>query len=340
MQAAHVSVAMATYNGERFIAEQLRSLAAQERLPAELVICDDLSTDRTVAIIETFARTAPFPVKLYRNDVRLRFSENFMKAIRLCESRYIAFCDQDDIWHPAKIARSLDAMAATGALMCSHRVDLIDDAGAATGQSANLSKRAILQGRTFEPWGVFLGFTCTIDRRLLQWIDPAARPRDLIEYDRPMSHDRWFYLVAGLFGSICYIDEPLASYRQHGGNVFGRTRTTMIGRVRKAVEKYPTYIAQRQRIAADTARLLASVRDGIESPDFHTAADRWSQVAAFYTARHAVFSAPSVAARLRRLYAAYRDRHYRPGWGGGGATLIVQDAIAAVLARRPAPDRR
>jgi hypothetical protein len=187
---------------------------------------------------------------------------------------------------------------------------------------------------------VFLGFTCTIDRRLLQWIDPAARPRDLIEYDRPMSHDRWFYLVAGLFGSICYIDEPLASYRQHGGNVFGRTRTTMIGRVRKAVEKYPTYIAQRQRIAADTARLLASVRDGIESPNFHTAADRWSQVAAFYAARHAVFSAPSVAARLRRLYAAYRDRHYRPGWGGGGATLIVQDAIAAVLARRPAPDRR
>ncbi|MEA1083878.1 hypothetical protein SFC76_06355, partial [Sphingomonas sp. CD22] len=51
-----------------------------------------------------------------------------------------------------------------------------DDAGAAIGQSANLSKRAILQGRTFEPWGVFLGFSCTIDRRLLQWIDPAARP--------------------------------------------------------------------------------------------------------------------------------------------------------------------
>jgi glycosyltransferase involved in cell wall biosynthesis len=324
---------MATYNGERFIAEQLRSLAEQAHLPAELVICDDLSTDGTVEIIEAFARTAPFPVRLYRNDVRLRFSENFMKAIRLCESHYIAFCDQDDIWHPTKIARSLDAMAATGALMCSHRVDLINDAGVLTGESANLSRQALLQGQTVDPWGVFLGFTCTINRRLIELIDPAGRPHDLIEYDRPMSHDRWFYFVAGLFGSICYIDEPLALYRQHGGNVFGRTRNTVTDKVRKAVEKYPAYVAQRWRIASETARLLASVRNNIESAELHAAADRWSKVAAFYAARHDIFAVPSVTVRLRRLYATYRSGHYRPGWGRGGTSLVVQDAIAAVLSR-------
>lgn len=333
MQASKVSVAMATYNGARFLSEQLRSLAEQEHRPAELVICDDLSTDRTVAIVEAFARTAPFPVRLYRNEARLRFSENFMKAIRLCESRYIAFCDQDDIWHPSKIARSLDAMATTGSLLCSHRVDLIDEAGTRIGRSFNLSRHAILSGQSFEPWGVFLGFTCTIDRQLLHLIDPATRPHDLIEYDRPMSHDRWFYPVAGLFGNACYIDEPLALYRQHGGNVFGSGRTSIVGRVRKAVHKYPTYIEQRERIAAETARLLARVRGDIDSPAFHTAVDRWSGVAAFYAARQAVFAHPNVVVRLRRLYAAYRQRHYRRGWGRGGASLIIQDAIAAVIAR-------
>ena len=333
MQAGQVSVAMATYNGERFLLDQLRSLAEQQHRPAELVVCDDQSTDATVSIIETFARTAPFPVRLYRNDVRLRFSENFMKAIGLCESPHIAFCDQDDIWHPAKIARSLEALTATGALMCAHRVDLIDEAGAPLGKSSNLSRHAILEGPTFEPWGVFLGFTCTIDRRLIDLIDPATRPRDLIEYDRPMAHDRWFYLVAGLFGSVCYIDEPLALYRQHGANVFGRTRNTALGRLRKAVRKYPVYIEQRERIAAETARLLTGLRDTRQEPAFHRAAERWAQVADFYTARQNVFAPAHVSVRLRRLLAAYRQRRYRPGWGRGGAKLVVQDAIAAVIAR-------
>ncbi|WP_271299574.1 glycosyltransferase family 2 protein [Sphingomonas sp. CV7422] len=333
MQTGAVSVAMATFNGERFLAEQLRSLAQQDHLPAELVICDDQSTDRTAAIIADFARTAPFPVRFHRNETRLRFSDNFMKAIALCESDHIAFCDQDDVWLPGKIARSLAAMTATGALMCSHRVELIDEAGARIGTSTNLSRRALLEGAGFEPWGVFLGFTCTIDRRLLHLIDPAMRPHDLIEYERPMSHDRWFYLVAGLFGSLCYIDEPLALYRQHGANVFGRTRTTKLHGLAKAVRKYPAYIRQRGRIAAETASLLARVRDAIASPEFDGAAERWSGVAEFYAVREAVFSQRAPLTRLRRLFAAYRRQLYSRGWGRGGRSLIVQDAIAAIIVR-------
>lgn len=328
-----VSIAMATYNGEQFLLEQLRSLADQELLPTELVICDDMSSDATVDIIETFARTAPFAVRLYRNEIRLRFSENFMKAIGLCRERYIAFCDQDDVWHPAKLARSIDSLQWSGALMCSHRVDLIDGTGARIGASSNLSGDTMLRGSTFSPWGVFLGFTCTIDRRLLALIDPATRPHDLIEYDKPMSHDRWFYFVAATFGTVSYIGAPLALYRQHDRNVFGRTRNTILGRLRKTVSRYPAYIHQRAMIASEVVWLLQGVQNDSKSAELADSVHRWRRVAEFYAARHHIFSQPSAYRRLRQLTLAYRRHQYRPGWGRGGPSLMVQDMIAAVLVR-------
>src|SRR6478736_4267246 len=78
-----VSVAMATYNGARHIQQQLDSLAAQSYLPAELVISDDRSEDDTLAIIQDFAESAPFPVALHVNSDRLGYRRNFMKAAGL-----------------------------------------------------------------------------------------------------------------------------------------------------------------------------------------------------------------------------------------------------------------
>jgi glycosyltransferase involved in cell wall biosynthesis len=328
-----ISIAMATYNGERFILEQLQSLANQDMLPTELVICDDTSTDATVDIIETFAKTAPFVVRLYRNETRLRFSDNFMKAIGLCRGRYIAFCDQDDIWHPAKISRSVESLQSSGALMCSHRVDLIDQDGTAIGASSNLSDYTMLRGSTFSPWGVFLGFTCTIDSQILKLIDPANRPADLIEYDRPMAHDRWFYFVAATFGAVSYIDEPLALYRQHDRNVFGRTRNTFLGRLRKTASKYPGYIGQRAVIASEVVRLLQRAQGDSANVELADSLGRWRRVAEFYAARRAIISQPSLYRRLRQLTLAYRGDQYRPGWGRGGSSLMVQDLIAAVIVR-------
>src|SRR3954467_3477295 len=76
-----VSVALASYNGARFIDEQLASLAAQTRLPDELVVCDDGSTDDTLARVERFAATAPFAVRIVRNAENLGFNGNFQRAL-------------------------------------------------------------------------------------------------------------------------------------------------------------------------------------------------------------------------------------------------------------------
>ena len=104
---SNASVALCTYNGGRFLREQLQSIADQSARPAELVICDDGSTDDTVSIAETFARSAPFRVDVHRNRTRSGTIANFDYAMSLCGGDVIFLCDQDDVWHPEKIARTI-----------------------------------------------------------------------------------------------------------------------------------------------------------------------------------------------------------------------------------------
>ncbi|HZD75966.1 MAG TPA: glycosyltransferase, partial [Acidobacteriaceae bacterium] len=84
MSGTAISVAMPTYNGERFLREQLDSLVRQTLLPVELVVCDDGSTDSTVEILRRFVTSAPFPVRLYQNDTRLGPGFNFLSALARC----------------------------------------------------------------------------------------------------------------------------------------------------------------------------------------------------------------------------------------------------------------
>ncbi len=112
MKSVHISVAMATFNGETFLREQLDSLSQQELLPYELIVGDDGSTDRTLEIIEDFAVKAPFPVRITSNPKNLGFGDNFLAAAQRCTGDWIAFCDQDDVWLPNKLSDCAAAIEA------------------------------------------------------------------------------------------------------------------------------------------------------------------------------------------------------------------------------------
>ena len=94
-----ISIAMATYNGELFIREQLDSILTQTFCDWELIVCDDGSSDQTLSILQEYANSDS-RIKIYQNEVNLGFKQNFEKAIGLCIGEYIALCDQDDIWYP------------------------------------------------------------------------------------------------------------------------------------------------------------------------------------------------------------------------------------------------
>ncbi len=111
MDKQRLSIAMCTYNGAKYIQEQLDSIAAQSRLPDELVVCDDRSSDNTIEIVKSFGSKVPFPVRLYLNEENLGIIKNFEKAISLCTGNIIALSDQDDVWKPNKIEKILTAFA-------------------------------------------------------------------------------------------------------------------------------------------------------------------------------------------------------------------------------------
>jgi len=111
MNKQRVSIAMCTYNGARHIQEQLDSIAAQTRLPDELVVCDDIASDSTVEIVKSFISKVSFPVRLYINEENLGIWKNKEKAISLCTGDVIFLSDWDDVWKPNKIDKILAAFA-------------------------------------------------------------------------------------------------------------------------------------------------------------------------------------------------------------------------------------
>jgi glycosyltransferase involved in cell wall biosynthesis len=112
---------MTAFNGSKYIKEQLHSFAIQTRLPDEVVVCDDLSSDDTFEILDNFSRTAPFKMILVRNEKNLGYSKNFEKALTLCSGDLIFLSDQDDIWYEEKIARMIEinnSIPINGLIIC------------------------------------------------------------------------------------------------------------------------------------------------------------------------------------------------------------------------------
>jgi len=117
-----VSIAIATYNGAKYLKEQLDSIYTQTLLPFEVIVCDDGSIDETIKILEEFKELKG--LKYFINPIKLGFFRNFEKAITLCAGDLIALSDQDDYWLPNKLERLVNEIGASD-LICSDAI-LID----------------------------------------------------------------------------------------------------------------------------------------------------------------------------------------------------------------------
>src|SRR6185503_3389456 len=129
-----ISIALATYNGEKYLPAQLDSLTRQTRLPDELIVSDDASADRTKVIVLDFAGRAPFPVRFHENRGQTGFRDNFMRAAGLCQSDLVAFCDQDDVWEPHKLAVMEPVFGQPDVYLAFHNASLINREGKVYGR--------------------------------------------------------------------------------------------------------------------------------------------------------------------------------------------------------------
>jgi glycosyltransferase involved in cell wall biosynthesis len=217
-----VSVAMCTWNGERFLAGQLASILEQTQLPDELVVCDDQSTDRTVSILRDFAAKAPFPVKINVNQRNLGYAANFAQAIGMCTGDLIALSDQDDIWYPRRLERSGQELADhPEAILVFSDANLIDENDQPLNETlwrrvgfTGRNKQDLLQGKfvVLARQRFVTGATVMFRTALRKYILPI--PSGWI-------HDEWMGILAAAYGDLRPIDQPLIRYRLHGSQQVG-----------------------------------------------------------------------------------------------------------------------
>jgi len=330
---ARVSVAMATFNGERFLVEQLHSIAAQSRLPDELVVTDDGSTDATIAILEEFASTAHFPVSIHRNPERLGYADSFIRAASLCQGDLIAFCDQDDVWQPQRLAICLPLFADEDVLLCLHSAIVVDDALRPLGFLSPHIKRSCVIASAAPLKDHFPGFA-TIVRRSTPGLFQQPRPPAL-DGTQPMPHDTWASILARSFGSIAFIEQPLAFYRRHQSNITTVRSHTSTDRVQLARRSS----AEAYRQQADWVGQILPALERVAVSPGRQSSRREAALSAYRRRRSAL-------EQRSRLYAAATGRlqrwmmfsgmvgrgvYGRPCHGNLGLASLLKDAACLVL---------
>lgn len=221
---------MCTYNGEKYLQEQLDSIANQSRLPDELIVCDDNSSDQSLSIVERFSASVRFPVRIFKNEDNMGSTKNFEKAITLCEGDIIALSDQDDVWKSNKleiIQRSFTNAPKVGLFFSDANVtdeymttylcrlwECVD---------FNLLQRLRLKNGN--------GFEVFLHHSLVTGATMAFRS-ELRKYILPLSthwvHDGWIAIIASAISKVTIVANPLIKYRQHTQQQIGIKRDGLI----------------------------------------------------------------------------------------------------------------
>jgi len=225
-----VAVVVCTYNGEKFLAEQLQSILDQTHPPDDIIVSDDGSSDFTLDIVAKFssrdsgAKKPQWTVQSRKKP--LGVAGNFASGLTKAQGEFIALADQDDVWEPNRLERGLAGFR-DDALLVHSDATLIDEVGHPTGslmsalRLTNGERRSLLSGNAVDALlrrNLVTGATTMIRTSLLQQALPI--PEGWV-------HDEWLALVAAVQGGVVFSEESLIRYRQHGGNEIGAAKADL-----------------------------------------------------------------------------------------------------------------
>ena len=235
MKPLTLGVGLITYNGLKYVPEQLDSILKQSRSVDHIVVSDDRSTDGTWEFLEAWAKTSPVRVTLIRNERQLGLSGNFEQAVAAVEADIIFSSDQDDVWFPDKVAVLADVFERDPDVLLAHTdAMLIDAQGKDMGKTlfgerelSRSERKAISAGNAFDVY-------C---RRNLVTGATAAFRKSLLELARPLPaglyHDAWLALMAAAIGKVRMLNVMSIGYRQHGSNLVGIRKLEMKEKFRR-----------------------------------------------------------------------------------------------------------
>jgi glycosyltransferase involved in cell wall biosynthesis len=208
-----VSIVLATYNGERYLNEQIDSILWQTYPNIELIVTDDLSTDGTREILEGYMSHHK-NIHVYFNDENLGLIRNFEKTVQYAKGDYIAFADQDDVWLPEKIECLLEHIE--GNMLVYSDSAYIDADGNLMGKKISTYRHLITGTNLYSLYsesGIWVAAHAMMFRREL--LDLA------LPFSPYINHDMWMVYIAMLKGGVALAPDILTLYRQHGANMVG-----------------------------------------------------------------------------------------------------------------------
>ena len=220
-----VSVAMATYNGEKYIHEQIDSILSQSIVPNQIMIIDDCSNDSTWSILTNYKKNNEELFSIFRNETNMGIIETFKRCLNRCTGDYVFLCDQDDIWENNKIEICLEIALKYDAEVIATGIQLV-----------NASSERIVETDKFRSdpicgygnwtnsiycvplekliWGNFSpGCTYCVSKRII--------PSYLSVNNNEILHDYQLFMIAANRGKAIYYDAPLMFYRLHSTNAVG-----------------------------------------------------------------------------------------------------------------------
>jgi glycosyltransferase involved in cell wall biosynthesis len=306
---AHLAttVALCTFQGQRFIAAQWESLIRQTRRPQQIVVFDDASSDHTWQLLQELSEKASasgIPTVMHRQESNVGYVRNFQAALERSEGDLVFLCDQDDIWHPTKLSLMASEFEKRPDLLMLHtNARLIRENGEPEGRGlfhalevTNDEIDAVHRGFAFEVLlrrNIVTGATMGIRRQVLNHALPV--PAGWI-------HDEWLAIVAASRGAVDVLDRDTIDYRQHGGNQVGAAR-------RNALEKIHGGKVSRGEYLERTRTRFETMLQRVNSGELPLRAQRRDLL--LRRLDHARLRAALPGSRLKRLALVWRE--YRTG---------------------------
>ena len=208
-----ISVCIATYNGQKFIAEQIDSILNQLSEIDEVILVDDCSSDNTVDIIERYNDQR---IKLIRNEQNFGHVYSFSKAISLSSNDIIILSDQDDIWREGRVSKMIETLCLSGKSVLSSNSYFIDENGSPATYFSDPVRFEDSENHMKNILGIFLGSKCYFGCAM-------AFKRDVVKIILPIpkyveSHDLWIAFAGNMIRSNIHLDNETLFRRIHGGN--------------------------------------------------------------------------------------------------------------------------
>ncbi len=219
-----VDVLLATYNGEKYLREQLDSILNQTYKNINLIISDDCSNDNTVSILEEYKRKDD-RVILYLQEKNIGSNKNFEFLLGKISSDYYMFSDQDDVWHKNKIEICMREMLEKNADLVFTDLEVVDENLKLINKSFNTKMKLIKKISKYSDYRLEYLYNCVTGCTMLlktsNLVDILPLPKN-----KDILHDYWIALISSISGKVCYIPESTVEYRQHSKNQVGTKRYT------------------------------------------------------------------------------------------------------------------